>query len=390
MKNRRKICVVINNRANYGRIKSVLKYIKKNQKLDLKLIVGSSALLPKFGSADKVIQKDGFKIYKKTYFLVDGDNLSTMSKSTGLAINEFTNIFSEIKPDIVLVIADRFETIAAAIAASYMNICVAHTQGGEITGSIDEIVRHATTKISNIHFPATAKAKKNILQMGENPKNVFLVGCPSIDLIDKKKLFIDKKFIKKYSKLGIGLNNIDFKKDYIVILQHPVTTEYNTSEKNIIETVKAISQLKDYQIIWLWPNADAGSDFISKALRVFREKKNPNNIRWQKNYTPEDYLKLIYNAKCVVGNSSSSLREGAFLGIPAVNIGSRQNNREHGKNIISVKYDSKKIFNAIKKQIKHGKYKSDKIYGDGKTAERIVKILSNVKIDTFKSFNIVN
>ena len=386
MKIKRKVCVVINNRANYARIKSVLNLIKNNKKLSLKIICGSSSLLDKYGSLDKIIEKDNFKINKRIHFLLEGDSLKIMAKSTGLAINELSNIFDQIKPDIVLVIADRFETIAAAIAASYMNIPVAHTQGGEITGSIDELVRHATTKFSHIHFPATYKSKLNLIQMGEDPKKIFHVGCPSIDLINKNKLAIDKKFMSKYSNFGVGINPIDFKKNYIVILQHPVTTEYKDSSFQIEQTIKAIIGLKNLQIIWLWPNIDAGTDSISKTLRTFKEEKKPINIRWQKNYTPEDYLKLIYNSKCIVGNSSSAIREGSFLGIPAVNIGNRQKNREQGKNLINVVYEYKKIHSAIKKQIKHGKFISDKKFGDGKSAQKIVKILNSVDLSIEKSF----
>ena len=383
---KKKICVVINNRANYARIKSVLTAIKNNNKLELQIVLGSSAILNRYGAVSNIIKKDGFKINQIVYTLVEGENLLTMSKSTGLSIIEFSTAFDQLKPDIVLVVADRYETLAAGIAASYMNIVLAHTQGGEVTGSIDESVRHATTKLAHIHFPASLNAKKNIIKMGENPKKVYLVGCPSLDLIKKKQLDINKKFIKKYSKYGVGELKIDFNKPYIVILQHPVTTEYEHIKKNIEQTIKAALKIKQ-QIVWLWPNVDAGSDIVSKSIRRAREELKPKNIRWQKNYNPEDYLKLIYNSSCLVGNSSSAIREGAFLGIPAVNIGNRQHNREHGKNIIHVDYNSKNILKAINKQIKKKKYSRNKIFGDGKAGERIAKILSNIKLDIIKSLN---
>jgi len=383
---KKKICVVINNRANYARIKSVLTAIKNNNKLELQIVLGSSAILNRYGAVSNIIKKDGFKINQIVYTLVEGENLLTMSKSTGLSIIEFSTAFDLLKPDIVLVVADRYETLAAGIAASYMNIVLAHTQGGEVTGSIDESVRHATTKLAHIHFPASLNAKKNIIKMGENPKKVYLVGCPSLDLIKKKQLNINEKFKKKYSKYGVGELKIDFNKPYIVILQHPVTTEYKHIKKNIEQTIKAALKIKQ-QIVWLWPNVDAGSDKVSKSIRRAREELKPKNIRWQKNYNPEDYLKLIYNSSCLVGNSSSAIREGAFLGIPAVNIGNRQHNREHGKNIIHVDYNSKNILKAINKQIKKKKYSRNKIFGDGKAGERIAKILSNIKLDIIKSLN---
>ena len=383
---KKKICVVINNRANYARIKSVLIAIKKNNKLELQIVLGSSAILNRYGAVSNIIKKDGFKINHIVYTLVEGENLLTMSKSTGLSIIEFSTVFDQLKPDIVLVVADRYETLAAGIAASYMNIVLAHTQGGEVTGSIDESVRHATTKLAHIHFPASLNAKKNIIKMGENPEKVYLVGCPSLDLIKKNKLDIDENFKKKYSKYGVGELKIDFNKPYIVILQHPVTTEYEHIKKNIEQTIQAALKIQQ-QIVWLWPNVDAGSDIVSKSIRRAREELKPKNIRWQKNYNPEDYLKLIFNSSCLVGNSSSAIREGAFLGIPAVNIGNRQHNREHGRNIIHVDYNSKNILKAINKQIKKKKYSSNKIFGDGKAGERIVKILSNIKLDIIKSLN---
>ena len=186
--------------------------------------------------------------------------------------------------------------------------------------------------------------------MGENPKNVYLTGCPSIDLIKNLKLSIDRNFIKKYSSLGVG-SKIDFQKEYIVILQHPVTTEYKKSLYQINQTIKAVKDL-DLQIVWLWPNVDAGSDAISNGLRTFRESKKTGISRFYKNFEPEDYLKLINNSLCLVGNSSSGIREGSFLGIPTVNIGNRQSNREYGKNVISVSHEANKINKAIKKMIK--------------------------------------
>jgi UDP-hydrolysing UDP-N-acetyl-D-glucosamine 2-epimerase len=383
---KRKICVVINNRANYARIKSALVAIKKNKRLELQIVLGSSAILNRYGEVSEIIKKDGFKINRVVYTLLEGENLLTMSKSTGISITEFSSVFSDLKPDIVVVIADRYETLAAAIAASYMNILLVHTQGGEITGSIDESVRHATTKLAHVHFPASVISKKNVIQMGEDPKKVFLVGCPSLDIINKNKLKIDKKFKQKYSNYGVGELKIDFEKPYIVVLQHPVTTEYRLMNKNINETIKAIMMLK-HQVIWLWPNVDAGSDILSKKIRILREKKKPKHIRFQKNYTPEDYVKLIYNSLCLVGNSSSAIREGAYLGIPAVNIGNRQNKREHGKNVINVKYNSTKIYKSILKQAKVRKYPKNKIFGDGKAGKRISKILSKINLNINKNLN---
>ena len=276
----RKICIIVNSRANYSRIYSVLKAIQKHKKLKLQLVVGASALLYRFGKVINKIEKDGFRPVAKLYSIVEGENPVTMAKSTGIAIIELSTIFENLKPDIVLTVADRFETLATAVAASYMNIPLAHTQGGEQTGSIDESVRHAITKLAHIHFPATNKSKINLLKMGENKKIIFNYGCPSIDLIDNKKLKISSNLFTNIG--GVG-NKIDLFKPYLVILQHPVTTEYKSTINQINET---ILQLKiNMQTIWLWPNVDAGSDEISKRLRMFREKYSKFPIRFIRNLT---------------------------------------------------------------------------------------------------------
>ena len=223
MNKKRKICVVINSRANYGRIKSVLSAIRERDDLDLKIIVGASALLHRFGEVHKIIDKDGFTPSATVYSIVEGETPTTMAKSTGMAIMELSTLFENLKPDIVITVADRFETMATAIAASYMNICLAHTQGGEVTGSIDESVRHAVTKLSHLHFTATERATEYLIRMGENPERVHLTGCPAIDLVANIDLTLPSDIFTRYKGVGPEL---DTEKPYLVVLQHPVTTEY--------------------------------------------------------------------------------------------------------------------------------------------------------------------
>ena len=370
----KKIMVIINNRANYSRIRSVLVELRKKN-ITIQLITNSAANLSKYGDLLNIIKKDKFKIHSKIYSVVEGEIPQTMTKSAGLIVLELSALLEKFKPDLVLTIADRFETLPIAIAASYMNIPIAHTQGGEQTGSIDESVRHATTKLSQIHFPSTKKSMENIIKMGEDKKNVYLTGCPSLDLIPNKIPKLDKSFFKKYRYVG---NLTDYKKPYIVILQHPVTTEFKNTSKQIIETINAIKNITK-QIVWLWPNVDAGSDAISKKIRTFREENNPKNISFYKNFSPVDFLRLIDNADCFLGNSSSAIREGSYLGVPSVNIGSRQSNREKSKNVIDVDYNAKKILNAVNYQIKHGKYKKDNLYGDRNAGLRIANIIKKIK-----------
>ena len=378
--NKKKIAVVINNRANYARIKSFLKYAREKKTIDLQIILGTSAILERFGSLEKILKKDKFKVTKKIYNLVDGDKPITMAKSTALEINELSNIFENSRPDAVIAIADRFETMAVAIAASYMNIPLLHTQGGEITGSIDESVRHAISKLANIHFPSNNISKINLIKMGEDPKTVFNIGCPSIDLaksILNKKFSLDR-MLSKYKFSYSGSVKIKEFSNYIIIVQHPVTTEYNLTKKHIIETIKAVSNSK-YNFLWLWPNVDSGSDIISKQLRISREKGKLDNVIFIKNLNPEDFLLLLKNSACIVGNSSVGIREAAFLGVACVNIGNRQNQRQKDKNVVNCDHESSAILKKINQQYKK-KYKRSKIYGDGSAGKQMANLVSKLRI----------
>ena len=387
---KRKICIVIHNRANYGRIKSVMRAINSHSKLELQLLVGSSALLYRFGSVIDIIRRDGFKENAIVHSIVEGETPTTMAKSTGMAIIELATHFENLKPDVVLTVADRFETLATAVATSYMNIPLAHSQGGEVTGSIDESVRHAITKLAHLHFPATKRAKDYILRMGEERKSVFLTGCPAMDLVAESNLKLPENFFKRNSGVGDDLTT---KKDYIIVLQHPVTTEYGNGYEQIRQTLDAANKIskKGMQIVWLWPNVDAGSDDISKGIRTFREEEEEaKNFHFFRNFSPEDYIILLANACCIVGNSSSGLREGAFLGTPCVNIGTRQKGRERAKNVIDVEYDTSEIIKAIEFQLKHGKYESSHLVGDGTAGKQIAEILATVKLEIQKQISYVS
>ncbi|HEX3178536.1 MAG TPA: UDP-N-acetylglucosamine 2-epimerase [Methylomirabilota bacterium] len=377
---RRKICVVVNSRANYGRIKSVLTAVQARPDLELQLILGASALLYRFGNVRQIIEQDGFTPAATVYTIVEGETPTTMAKSTGLAILELATLFENLKPDIVLTVADRFETMATAVAASYMNIPLAHTQGGEVTGSIDESVRHAVTKLAHLHFPATELAAENVIRMGEDPAAVFCTGCPSIDIVATLDLSLPRDIFKRY--LGVG-SEIDQTRPYLVVLQHPVTTEYGRGFEQINETLEAVTA-SGMQTVWLWPNVDAGSDDISKGLRMYREKHHPKNLHFYRNFAVEDYARLIDNAACVVGNSSSALREGAFLGVPAVDIGTRQQGREHGPNVMHADYRADDILEAIGKQVAHGKYERSTLFGDGSAGKRIADVLATAPLSVQK------
>lgn len=378
----RKICVVVASRANYGRVKYLMKAIKEHPKLELQLIVGASTLLERFGSAVNVIKEDGFEPNRAIHYVVEGETLLTQAKSTGLGIIEIATAFNELKPDVVITVADRFETMATAIAASYLNIPLAHIQGGEVSGNIDDRVRHAITKLSDVHYVSTEKSKDRVIKMGEHPNTVINHGCPAMDVISNYgDLAISNELMSKYG--GVG-HEVDWSKPYILMVQHPVTTSFGSGREHVETTLKALLEFPEYQKIVLWPNADAGSEEVSKGLRVFRELNATANFHFYKNFSPEDYVRVMNNASCLVGNSSSFLREGSFLGVPAVCIGDRQLNREHGENCTFSGYQFEEIVASVKKQLEIGRYEKSNLFGQGNAGELIAKSLASYKFDEIK------
>lgn len=371
---KRTICVVVASRANYARIKSVLAAIKEHPDLELQVVAGASVLLERTGNAVDVMTLDGFPPDAMVRFIIEGENPTTMAKSTGLGLLELPTIFEMLTPDVVVTVADRFETISTAIAAAYMNIPVAHTQGGEVSGSIDESVRHAVTKLSHIHFPATELSARRVLAMGEDPNMIFNVGCPSIDLVAQTDLGLPRDALSHFGGAGSA---IDPDNPYVLMMQHPVTTEYGDGLDQINATLDAVVA-QGMQALVFWPNVDAGSGHISKGLRLFREKGLAHGFHFFRNLPPELFIKVMAHCACMVGNSSAALREGAFLGVPAVTVGTRQTDRETGANVRTAGYDSPEIATAIREQIAHGPYEPDTLFGDGTAGSKIADVLAGV------------
>lgn len=370
----RKICVVIGSRANYSSIKSAMVAINNHPKLQLQIVTCASAVLGRYGAVVDLIEKDGFSINEKFFMLIEGESPTTMAKSTGLGLIELPTIFERLKPDIVLTVGDRFETMATTLAAAYMNILIAHTMGGEVTGTIDESIRHAVTKFAHIHFPASKDALDRITKLGEKKDDIYLVGCPRIDLVSTVLKQGTELIELDTLKEGVG-KTIDINKPFVLVSQHPVTTEYGEGEKQIWETLSAVKECGLPAII-LWPNADAGSEDISRGIRKWREQGLDSNMHFFKNLPTDLYIHLMNKTVCLVGNSSSGVRESAFIGTPSINIGSRQDMRERGRNVIDCPHNKNKIKDAINLQIKNGKYKSEPIYGDGQAGIQIADILS--------------
>lgn len=381
--NKRKVCVVITARPSYARIKTALQAIKEHEKLDLILVLAGSSLLDRYGNAAKIIEKDGFEVSEKIYNIIEGEAPTAMAKTTGMAILELSTTFANLKPDVVVTIADRFETLATSIAASYQNIPLAHIQGGEVTGNIDEKVRHANTKLADVHLVASDDAFQRVYKMGEDKNSIVNTGCPSMDLA--REVFenpeLDFNPLFKYG--GVG-SEIKWENGYLVVMQHPVTTEKKDAKEQIIQTLQAIESI-NMPTFWFWPNVDAGSDQLSSAIRGYRETKELKNIHFFKNMEPEDFLRLIKNSKCLIGNSSVGIRESAFLGIPVVNIGSRQHGRERAHSVIDCDYSSKSIISAINKHLEHGHYTSEFLYGEGYAGKAIANALATMELKFHKT-----
>lgn len=378
----RKICVVVGSRANYSSIKSAMEAIKAHPDLELQLVVAASALLDRYGAVVNVIKKDGFQPAAQVYMLVEGENPVTMAKSTGLALVELSTVFEQLKPDAVVTVGDRFETMATALAAAYMNIPLAHTMGGEVSGTIDESIRHAVTKFSHIHFPACSDAAERIVRMGERREDVHMVGCPRIDLVARVvRQGLDGVKDDLFQE-GVG-GRFDLAKPFVIVAQHPITTEYGEGERQITESLLAVEKLGIPAIV-LWPNADAGSEDVARGIRKFREHRDASRFHFFKNFPLETYVRLMMRTACIVGNSSAPIREGAFIGVPSVNVGTREQGRQRGSNVIDVDHNRTAIADAVERQLRHGHYPSEPIYGDGSAGERIARILSTVKVDIQK------
>jgi UDP-hydrolysing UDP-N-acetyl-D-glucosamine 2-epimerase len=370
----RKICVVVTARPSYSRIKTVLKAINAHAALELQLIASSTALLEKYGNVASHMQMDGFHVTARLQNFLEGENPTTSAKTAGLALIELASIFDHIRPDVVLTVGDRSETIATASCAAIMHIPLAHVQGGEVTGNVDDKIRHAITKLADIHFVATSEARERLLRLGENPEMVYLTGCPSIDIAAQvfNDPHLDFDLNQRYGGVSPSIKALE---PYLVVMQHPVTNEYGSSRDQIDQTLDGVKQL-GLPTFWFWPNPDAGSGDTARGIRSFRELNQEARIHYYKNMESVDFLKLLKNAACLIGNSSVGIRECSYLGIPVVNIGSRQSGRQRGKNVIDVEHDSTCIQNAVKTQVSHGHYPSDQIYGSGHAGNIIGQVLA--------------
>lgn len=378
MTRKRKVAVVVTARPSYSRIKTALEAIRDHDNLELVLIAAASALLDRYGSASTIMESDGFDIAARVFNVVEGENLIAAPKTTALGILELSTIFANTRPDIVLTIADRYETMATAIAASYMNIPLAHVQGGEVTGNIDEKVRHAITKLADYHFVASSSAEERVIALGEKREMVFNTGCPSIDLAKRVRDGISSRFDPFSKYRGVG-DLLDLSSGYLVVLQHPVTTESGDARRQVDATLAAVANL-EMPTLWFWPNPDAGSDETVGGIRAFREHNHGSKMHFFKNMEPEDFLALLLGASCLVGNSSVGIRECAYLGVPVVNIGTRQSGRDRGINVVDVEADTASIERAVRHWVASSRPEPDIVYGGGDAGTRIAELLATLPL----------
>jgi GDP/UDP-N,N'-diacetylbacillosamine 2-epimerase (hydrolysing) len=370
----KKIAVVTGTRAEYGILQPVLRLIQAQRELHLQLVVTGMHLSHEFGYTVKEIEKDGFEISARVEMMPDNDTLQAMAESVGKGIINMSGAWRDLKPEVILVLGDRTEPLAAAISGAYMNIAIAHVHGGDSSkGGLDEYARHAITKFSHIHFPATKKSAERIIKMGEDEWRVHMVGSPALDVILNEKLLPEDEIVRKFG--------IDVSKPLILVVQHPVTTEADRAAEQMRETMKAVEDL-GCPVILLYPNADAGG---RKIIEVIKEYENrPGFIKTIKSLPRLEYLSLLKVADVMVGNSSSGMLDAPSFGLPVVNIGNREEGRERGDNVIDVGHNREEIKAAITKALTDKEFlsivkKCHNPYGDGKASPRIVKILSELE-----------
>lgn len=331
-------------------------------------------MIEKYGTLSEILESNGLAVTRKMYNFLEGGSTESVAKSTGLALIEMTNELSRLNPDGVVVIGDRYETMATTLAASYLNVPVIHYGGGEISGSIDDKVRHATTKFADYHITVTEQSRDIVLSMGESRERVFYTKAADLDFVAE---ILDEERTIPYDPQqdydGSG-DTIDITDDYLVVQYHPVHTEYETVYQRTTELLEAIRGL-EIPMFWFRPNADAGTNEVSRAVEDYRNKYDLDGFKFFVNLEPEDYLRLVKNSVCFVGNSSVGLVECSFMGQPAVNIGPRQRGRERADNVVDVECEIEAIREAVENQINTGSYPQSTLYGDGKAGQRIADII---------------
>ena len=380
---KRRICFPITSRAYYGRSQLLIRKLHAHPEIELELMLGGSILLDKYSRhiADD-INAGGFNISTTLFNVIEGGNHVAMAKTACLTALEFTNGFHAADPDVIVICGDRFEQLALAMAAAYLNKTIAHIEGGDVSGSIDESVRHAITKLAHMHFVTNEDAKRRVLAMGEDPKYVFNTGSLDVELASRVDTLMTSERVNRY---GVG-HDVDLAKPFLMVIQHPVTTETD-NRVHLETTLRAIGDV-GVQAIWFWPNPDAGTGEMAETIRHFREHHEAatERMRFITNVAADEFIALLKSASCLVGNSSAGIKECSYLGTPVVNVGLRQSGRLSAQNVAHVAYDARAIRDAVEHQMRHGRYPSSHIYFQPDASQQIADRLTAVELYTQKRF----
>jgi len=363
--NKKKIVFLTGTRADFGKLKSLIKITQNSDLFDVHIFATGMHLNKKYGKTIIEIQKSGFK---NIFPYINHDDIEHMDRTLAKTIDGFSHYVNDLEPDLIIVHGDRVEALAGAIVGSLNNILVAHIEGGEISGTIDELIRHSVSKLSHIHFVANKEAKKRLIQMGELEESIFVIGSPDLDVMYSNELpTLDE--VKKYY-------NINFD-EYAIAMFHPVTTEYTNIEEYAKHFVDALIE-SGLRYVVIYPNNDLGSIEI---LKEYERLKNNPRFKIFPSLRFEYFLTLLKNSKFIIGNSSAGIREAPYYGIPSIDIGTRQNNRAKIESVIHVDYDKKNILEAIKRINKvEIKPKKENYFGEGQSDKKFFEILTSEKI----------
>lgn len=371
---RRSVCIALTTRGNYAKMKSTLCAASGHPGLELRVVIGGALLDHSYGNFESVITGDGFTIADRLDYAVGDDSLGGIAEAAGRCTAAMAGVIGRLQPDVVMVIADRYEALSIAQAAMCMNVHIAHLEGGEVSGSIDERIRHAISKLAQLHFPANSDAAERLRRLGEPEDRIHVVGTPSLDLLADCDLDDRAGVTQVLAHEGRGCD-IDLDRDYIVVSHHPVPTEYDDTARQFAETAKAVCNV-GLPTVWIMPNDEAGAGRAAEAVAKLQSDPGAPPVRRLASLQLADYAVLLRHARCLVGNTSSGIREGAFLGVPVVNLGTRQASRQRGNNVVDVHHDASAITRAVRDQIAHGRYPSDPLYGDGHAGKRIAEVLA--------------
>ncbi len=377
MSDKKRVCVAVTARSSYSRIRTALEALSGMPEVDLQVICSGSALLDRYGKVIDLIRADGFQVSEALFTFVEGNEPINMALTTANTITQTAVALRRLHPDLLVTIADRYETLGTAVAGSYTGVPLVHIQGGELSGNIDGKVRHAVTKLSDYHLVSNPAAAQRVAHMGGFPASIFVTGCPSIDLAREASHYPLEDVQRTIDRHGVG-SGIDLKKDFIVLLQHPETDSHEQSHERMAMSLDAVARIGLPTLVF-WPNIDAGSNATSKAILAFRESGKFSAVHYVKNLEGHEFLRLLQQSRCLVGNSSVGIREGAYLGVPVVNIGDRQFGRDRADNVLDCPWNARDIETAIGHQLQTGRYAPSLLYGDGHAGKEIARVIAGLR-----------